>query len=138
MDINTGSFVLTGAALLIIILACYVKGKDYLQFHNLVSPILTSLAAVLHAVGAVTKDNTALSIMSSVISGAIDAAGYAEDLWLKGEIDKEARPQFAQEHIERMLAALGIEITENIQTIIQGSIALTCYLMPHHSDKEEG
>ena len=33
MDINTGSFVLTGAALLIIILACYVKGKDYLQFH---------------------------------------------------------------------------------------------------------
>lgn len=138
MDINIGSFILTGAVLLVIIIACYAKGKDYLQFHNLINPILTSLAAVLHAVGAVAKDNTALSIMSSVISGAIDAAGYAEELWLKGEIDKEARPQHAQEHIERMLIALGIEITENIQTIIQGSIALTCYLMPHHSNKEEG
>ena len=137
MDFTTGSFVFVGAALLIVILACYAKGKDYLQFHSLINPILTSLAAVLHAVGAVAKDNTSLAIMSSVISGAIDAAGYAEELWLKGEIDKAARPQFAQEHIERMLTALGIEITENIQTIIQGSIALTCYLMPHHNDKEE-
>lgn len=137
MDFTTGSFVLVGAALLIIILACYAKGKDYLQFHNLINPVLTSLAAVLQAVGAVAKDNSTLAIMSSVISGAIDAAGYAEQLWLKGEIDKEARPQYAQEHIERMLTALGIEITDNIQTIIQGSIALTCYLMPHHNNTEE-
>jgi hypothetical protein len=75
--------------------------------------------------------------MSSVISGAIDAAGYAEKLWLDGEIDKEKRPQYAQEHIERMLAALSIDITPEIQSVIQGAIALTCYLMPHHSKTEE-
>ena len=119
MDFTTGSFVLVGAALLIIILACYAKGK------------------VLHAVGAVVKDNSTLAIMSSVISGAIDAAGYAEKLWLDGEIDKEKRPQYAQEHIERMLSALKIDITPEIQSVIQGAIALTCYLMPHHSKTEE-
>ena len=74
MDFTIGSFVLVGAALLIVILACYAKGKDYLQFSNLINPILTSLSAVLHAVGAVVKDNSTLSIMSSVISGAIDRA----------------------------------------------------------------
>ena len=91
MDFTTGSFVLVGAALLIVILACYARGKDYLQFSNLINPILTSLSAVLHA----------------------------------------------QEHIERMLAALSIDITPEIQSVIQGAIALTCYLMPHHSKTEE-
>lgn len=137
MDFTTGSFVLVGAALLVIILACYARGKDYLQFSNLINPILTSLSAVLHAVGAVVKDNSTLAIMSSVISGAIDAAGYAEKLWLDGEIDKEKRPQYAQEHIERMLSALSIDITPEIQSVIQGAIALTCYLMPHHTKVEE-
>ena len=94
MDFTTGSFVLVGAALLIVILACYAKGKDYLQFSNLINPILTSLSAVLHAVGAVVKDNSTLSIMSSVISGAIDAAGYAEKLWLDGEIVGTHKPFF--------------------------------------------
>ena len=137
MDYNIGSFVLVSAALLIVIMACYAKGKNYLQFSNLINPILTSLSAVLHAVGTVAKDNSALAIMSSVISGAIDAAGYAEKLWLDGEIDKEKRPQYAQEHIERMLAALSIEITPQIQSIIQGAISLTCYLMPHHEENKE-
>lgn len=137
MDFTSGSFFLVSAALLIVILACYAKGKDYLQFSSLINPILTSLSAVLQAVGAVAEDKSTLSIMSSVISGAIDAAGYAEKLWLDGEIDKAARPQYAQEHIERMMIAIGVEITPNIQTIIQGAIALTCYLMPHHGDTKE-
>lgn len=138
MDYNIGAFFLGGVALLVIILACYANGKNYLEFHNLINPILTSLVAVLNAAGTIVKDNSTFSIMASVISGAIDAAGYAEDLWLKGEIDKEKRPEFAQEYIEKLLSALGIEITDNIQTIIQGAIALTCFLMPHHDNKEEG
>ena len=137
MDYNVGAFVLVGAALLIVIMACYAKGKDYLKFSNLIHPILTSLSAVLHAVGAAAGDNTSLAIMSAVISGAIDAAGYAEKLWLDGEIDKAARPQLAQEHIERMMVALGISITPQIQSIVQGAIALTCYLMPHHGENKE-
>ena len=103
MDFTTGSFVLVGAALLIVILACYAKGKNYLQFSNLINPILTSLSAVLHAVGAVVKDNSALAIMSSVVSGAIDAAGYAEKLWLDGEIDKEKRREKMSKQALRQL-----------------------------------
>ena len=69
MDYNVGAFVLVGAALLIVIMACYAKGKDYLKFSNLIHPILTSLSAVLHAVGAAAGVATA--------TGAGESAGRA-------------------------------------------------------------
>ena len=37
----------------------------------------------------------------------------------------------SQEYITTILTKAGIEFTENINSIISGVIALTCYLMPH-------
>jgi hypothetical protein len=35
------------------------------------------------------------------------------------------------------LEKAGIEVTDNINAIITGAIAITCYLMPHYTEKNE-
>ena len=77
------SILLTGLALLIVIILCYVFNKNYIHYSNLILPIIKSLLSVLKAVGAIPGlDKTALNTIISVFSSAIEAAGYAETLWL--------------------------------------------------------
>lgn len=125
-----------GALLLIAIILSYLFKKDYIKYSKLVTPILKALLSVMKAVGGIIPDNGVLKILATVISSAIEAAGYAENLWLQGEINKTMRPQYAQEYIEILLERAGIEVTNSIETIISGTIALTCYLMPHYSTQE--
>ena len=132
------SILLTGLALLIVIILCYVFNKNYIHYSNLILPIIKSLLSVLKAVGAIPGlDKTTLNTIISVLSSAIEAAGYAETLWLQGEIEKSERMQHANQYIVMLLTSAGIDITDNIRTIINGAIALTCFLMPHYSNKEE-
>lgn len=138
MEYINFSILLTGLALLIAIIVCYIFNKNYIHYSNLILPIIKSLLSVLKAVGAIPGlDKTALNTIISVFSSAIEAAGYAETLWLQGEIEKSARAQHANQYILLLLTSAGIDITDNIRTIINGAIALTCFLMPHYSNKEE-
>lgn len=115
----------------------YFTNKDYLKYANIFSPILNSALVVLQTVGGLMPDNTVIKTAVAVVSTAIEAAGYAEKLWLQGDIDKEKRPENAKEYITYTLAQADIEITDSLQAIIDGIIALTCYFMPHHSKDSE-
>lgn len=126
-----------GALLFILMIIAYFTKKDYLKYSKLVSPILTALVGVLNAVGGIFPNNKVINTISTVVSASVEAAGYAENLWLQGEIDKKLRPQYAQEYIKTLLEKSGIVITENIETIISGVFAITCYLMPHHETEKE-
>ena len=42
----------------------------------------------------------------------------------------------AEEYIKKVLSSASIEVTSDINAIIQGAISLTCYLMPHYEEKE--
>ena len=127
----------TGAVLLILVVAAYIFKKDYLKYSHLITPVLTALSNVLKAVGNIFPSNKTIAVIVSIISAGIEAAGYAENLWLQGEIDKTMRPQYAQEYIEILLERAGIKVTDSINTILAGVIAITCYLMPHYSNEEE-
>ena len=128
-----------GAILLIIIAIFFFKKKDYFKYSSAVKPILTLVLNVLKSVGGLMPNNSIINTMVQVISAAVSAAGHAEKLWLEGCIDKTARPECAENYIKSILEDAGIEITDNIQTIINGTIAITCYLMPHYNteNKEE-
>ena len=126
-----------GALLFILMIIAYFTKKDYLKYSKLVSPILTTLVGVLNAVGGIFPNNKIINTITVVISAGVEAAGYAENLWLQGEIDKKLRPQYAQEYIKTLLEKSGIVITENIKTIINGVFAITCYLMPHYDTEKE-
>lgn len=126
-----------GALLFILMIVAYFTKKDYLKYSKLVSPILTTLVGVLNAVGGIFPNNKIINTITVVISAGVEAAGYAENLWLQGEIDKKLRPQYAQEYIKTLLEKSGIVVTENIKTIINGVFAITCYLMPHYDTEKE-
>ena len=124
-----------GLVLLLGMGVCYIVRKDYFKYSQLLIPILKALLTVLKAVGGFTNSSPALTIAAQVVSVAIEAAGEAEKLWLAGQLDKAARPAYAQEYIVNLLSKANIEVTENIQNIVQGAISLTCFLMPHYSEE---
>lgn len=126
-----------GALLLILIIVAIFLKKDYLKCSRLATPILIALANALKAVGNIFPSNKTIASIVSIISAGIEAAGYAENLWLQGEIDKTMRPQYARQYICILLEKAGIAVTDSINTIISGVIAITCYLMPHYSEENK-
>lgn len=136
MQIFEIAIIVAGLILLGIIVYCYIKNKNFLSYSNIFSPILKALYSLLLAIGNASSKNAALTTVVTVIKAAIDAAGCAEQLWLQGELDKAARPEYARQFIAVILSSAGVEVTDAINTIIQGAIAMTCYLLPHHTTTE--
>lgn len=136
MELYQIILLVVGALLLILMGLAYFSKKNYLKYSKLITPILTALNNVLIAVGNIFPANNVIKTVSTVISAAIEAAGYAENLWLQGEIDKTMRPKYAADYVNVLLERAGIEVTDSIATIIDGVIALTCYLMPHYTQEE--
>lgn len=137
MELYQIVLLVVGAILLILMVLAYFKKKDYIKYSHLITPILNALNGVLKAVGNIFPGNKVITNIVTVISAGIEAAGYAENLWLQGEIDKTMRSQYAQQYIKILLEKAGIEVTDSINTIISGAIAITCYLMPHYTEEKE-
>ena len=140
MEIFEIAIIVAGLILLGFIIYCYVKNKNFLSYSNIFSPILKALYSLLVAIGNASPKNATLTTVVTVIKAAIDATGCAEQLWLQGELDKSARPEYARQFVTVILSSAGIEVTDAINTIIQGAIAMTCYLLPHHTvvENKEG
>ena len=140
MGIFEIAIIVAGLILLGFIIYCYVKNKNFLSYSNIFSPILKALYSLLVAIGNASPKNATLTTVVTVIKAAIDATGCAEQLWLQGELDKGARPEYARQFVTVILSSAGIEVTDAINTIIQGAIAMTCYLLPHHTvvENKEG
>ena len=100
-------------------------------------PIFIAFNDVLKAVGNIIPTNKAVANIVTIISAGIEAAGYAENLWLSGVINKQLRPEYAQQYIKMLLERSNIPITNTITIITDGIIAITCYLMPHFEHSEE-
>lgn len=124
-----------GILLLALIGVAYFTKKDYLKYSQLISPILVALTNVLKAVGNIFPTNKILAEVTTIFSAGIEAAGYAENLWLQGEIDKAMRPKYAEQYILILLEKAGITIDDSINAIVTGAIAVTCYLMPHYTEE---
>lgn len=137
MELYQIVLLIVGAILLGLMGFAYFKKKNYIKYSRLVTPVFNALNGVLKAVGNIFPGNKVIADIAAVISAGIEAAGYAENLWLQGEIDKTMRPQYAQQYIQILLEKAGIEITDNVNTIVAGAIAITCYLMPHYTEKNE-
>lgn len=137
MELNQIILLGAGALLLVLMAIAYFTKKDYLKYSRLFTPVLIALTNVLKAVGNIFPGTKVITDIVAVISAGIEAAGYAENLWLQGEIDKTMRPQYAQQYICILLERAGIAVTDSINTIISGVIAITCYLMPHYSEENK-
>jgi hypothetical protein len=93
-------------------------------------PILTTVIAVLTAVQKLLP-NPYLSIILVVLKAAATGAEQAEKLWLIGQLDKEARNDYAKKWARETLESSGLVVTEPIEKIISGIIEVVCILLPH-------
>ena len=98
-------------------------------------PVAVSVGAMLKAVaGALPSED--LKIVITVLEAACKGAETAEDLWLMGQMPKEERNDYAQLMVAEILRDAGIEVTEQIQMIIDGGIEMMCLLLPHGQKPE--
>lgn len=93
-------------------------------------PSLIALTALCDAISKVLPSSY-FAIVATVLKAASDATQKAEKLYVMGELPKLERNQYAQELIAEVLRNAGIDVTEQIQQIIDGCIAVVCMLMPH-------
>ena len=82
MELYQIVLLVAGAILLILMVFAYFKKKDYIKYSRLITPILNALNGVLKAVGNIFPGNKVITNIVAVISAGIEAAGYAENLWL--------------------------------------------------------
>lgn len=93
-------------------------------------PTLIALTALCDAISKVLP-SSAFTVVATVLKAASDATQKAEELYIIGELPKAERNQYAQKLIAETLCSVGIDVTEQIQQIIDGCIAVVCMLMPH-------
>ena len=98
----------------------YIKGK----------PILEALKLLVKACYGVFP-SAHFDVAEKIVEACVDATVKAEEMWKSGEIDKEKRPEYCQAIIAKALEEAGIEVTDQIQNVIAGTIAIVCMLMPH-------
>ena len=137
MELYEIVLLVVGIVLLVVMAAALLMKKDYLKYSKLFSPILTAIVGVLKAVGGMFPNSKVLTDVTTVFAAGVEAAGYAENLWLQGEIDKKMRPEYAKQYIKMLLEKAGINVTEEMSAIISGAIAITCYLMPHYTEENK-
>lgn len=93
-------------------------------------PVVVTLGATLKAVAGVLPSED-LKLVITVLEAACKGAETAEDLWLMGQLPKEERNEYAQLLVAQTLKEAGINVTEQIQMIIDGGIEMMCLLLPH-------
>ena len=93
-------------------------------------PALVALTAFCDAVAAVLPSSH-FPTVATVLRAASDATQQAEKLYVMGDLPKNERNEFAQLLIAEVLRDAGIDVTDQVQEIIDGCIAVVCMLMPH-------
>lgn len=120
-----------------IVVAIYLF--DRFTGHNIVQaiiqwkPALAALMALSGAVAAIVPSSQ-FALVTTVLRAASEAAQKAEKLYQIGTLPKEERNEFAQLLIAEILRDGGINVTDQIQEIIDGCIAVVCLLMPHKNN----
>lgn len=94
-------------------------------------PALSAFTALAKAIaGALPSSDFALAM--TILDAASRATQRAEELYKLNELPKEERNAYAQKLIASILSDAGIEVTTQVQQIIDGCIAIVCMLMPHN------
>lgn len=135
---NIYSYIYLGIAIILaaIVLYEWKTGKVLFPKIEQGKPILEALKLLVKACSGVFPSEH-FDIANVVMEAAVDATVAAEKLWKTGQIKKEERANYCQLIIASTLKQAGITVTDQVQEIIRGSIAVVCLLMPHSGIAEE-
>lgn len=107
-----------------------IWGIDILTYVIQSRPVLIAISAVVQAVANI-QPSKYLGKILDVLKAASEGAKVAEELWLMGDLEKEERNIYAKQLAHAILNDSGIEITKQIEVIINGIIEVVCVLLPH-------
>lgn len=105
-------------------------GVNYIHMIVQWKPVQAAITALVKAVSNILPSPYFKTIVA-VLEAAGEGAETAEELWKLGELPREERNAYAKEIAAEVLTKAGIEVTEQIQMIIDGAIEMVCMLMPH-------
>lgn len=107
-----------------------LTGVNYIQIIVQWKPVQAAITALVKAVENILPSPYFKTVVT-VLEAAGKGAETAEELWKLGELSKDERNRFAKELAADVLSNAGIDVTPQIQMIIDGAIEIVCMLMPH-------
>lgn len=108
-----------------------ITGHEILHAFLQWKPALAALTALAKAIADVLPSSD-FALAITVLEAASRATQQAEELYKLDKLPKEERNAFAQQMIAAILIEADIEVTEEVQKIIDGCITMICMLMPHN------
>ena len=106
--------------------------EKIIQWH----PVLAALTALTAAVSAVLPSSY-FATLNVVLKAVCDGTVTAEQRWTMDKLPKDERNAYAKMLIGEKLEAAGIEVTPQLEQVIDGVIAIVCMLMPHETDADK-
>ena len=123
-------FLCIAAAVLVVYMIDRFTGRKITMTIIQWRPALVALTALADAIASVLPSSQ-FPIVATVLKAASDATQEAERLYLMSQLQKDERNAYAKTLISEVLQEAGIEVTTQIEQIIDGCIAVVCMLMPH-------
>lgn len=105
---------------------------DFDSVFNSTNNILNALQTIIDNIAIPENTKTILELITTY---AKEAVQYAEQLYKSGQLSEDLRKQKAIEYVKEILKLSNIEITEDIEKIIDATIESAVLLLP--KTKEE-
>ena len=118
------------AAIAVLYVIQRFTGVNYIYMIVQWKPVQAAITALVKAVANILPSPYFKTVVA-VLEAAGEGAETAEELWKLGKLPKEERNAYAKEVAAEVLTKAGINVTDQIQMIIDGAIEMVCMLMPH-------
>ena len=122
-------------SILFLVMPIFYNRFNNFDFYNLFDSINNSLNALQTIFDNVPISQNVKNTLDLITNYAKEAVQYAEQLYKSGQLSEDLRKEKAVEYIKEILKVSNIEITEEIEKIIDATIESAVLLLP--KTKEE-
>ena len=143
---NPVFFILAVAAFSVLVVAAVMwliprmvkRGIDVSGLLDKASTTVSALDAVTDAVKALSPSLPGLSLIDKILEYSGKAVASAEQLYKTSMIPETLRKEEATNLVYKFLEAAGVEITEELRTVVNGAIEAAVFGLPKTHLSDEG
>jgi hypothetical protein len=121
-------------AIYIILPLAVKRGIDVSKELSKAEGALNVASTVIDTVDKVMPNNPIINVVKVVKDWTIDAVHEAEQMYLASQLDKDARYNQAKDTVYSALKLSNIEVTPEVEKIINGTIQAECLALGHTDD----
>ena len=122
-------------SILFLVMPIFYNKFNNFDFYNLFDSINNSLNALQTIFDNIPISQNVKNTLDLITNYAKEAVQYAEQLYKSGQLSEDLRKEKAVEYIKEILKVSNIEVTEEIEKIIDATIESAVLLLP--KTKEE-